>query len=201
MKRWMLPSHSLTVERQAFLESIGANGPRSCGVKSSRCSQGKQPLRTSLNTPALGLLQTSSPHSVSSSFSDYRASCGRVPRQPGSAQSRHGMGEVYRGVRGDGVYDQHVAVKIVRPGAGGEFSSVRFRNERQILAKLDHPNIATILDGGTTEGRPVLFCDGVNLTECPSRNIAIRTGSLSKNASDFSAPFAPLFITMLTSTL
>ena len=60
------------------------------------------------------------------------------------------MGEVYLAVRADRTYDQQVAVKIVRPGLG-EFSSIRFRNERQILAKLDHPNIAKILDGGTTE--------------------------------------------------
>jgi eukaryotic-like serine/threonine-protein kinase len=89
-----------------------------------------------------------------------------------------GMGEVFRAVRADGHYDQQVAVKIVRPGLGGEFSSVRFRNERQILAKLDHPNIANILDGGTTaDGLPYLvmeFVDGVPITEfCDQNRLSI----------------------------
>lgn len=66
-----------------------------------------------------------------------------------------GMGAVYRAVRADGQYKQEVALKIVRAEFGGEATSARFRNERQILANLDHPNIAKILDGGTTaEGVP-----------------------------------------------
>jgi eukaryotic-like serine/threonine-protein kinase len=84
-----------------------------------------------------------------------------------------GMGEVYLAVRADGQYDQQVAVKIVRPGLG-EFSSIRFRNERQILAKLDHPNIAKILDGGTTEDKlpyfVMEFIDGVPITDHCDRN-------------------------------
>jgi len=66
-----------------------------------------------------------------------------------------GMGAVYRAVRADGQYDQRVALKIVRSELGAEFAANRFKNERQILASLDHPNIARILDGGATaEGVP-----------------------------------------------
>jgi serine/threonine protein kinase/tetratricopeptide (TPR) repeat protein len=66
-----------------------------------------------------------------------------------------GMGAVYRAVRADGQYNQRVALKIVRSELGAEFAAARFKNERQILASLDHPNIARILDGGaTTEGVP-----------------------------------------------
>jgi len=66
-----------------------------------------------------------------------------------------GMGAVYRAVRADGQYQQQVALKIVRSELGAEFTSARFKNERQILANLDHPNIAKILDGGSTaDGLP-----------------------------------------------
>jgi serine/threonine protein kinase/tetratricopeptide (TPR) repeat protein len=63
-----------------------------------------------------------------------------------------GMGAVYRAVRADGQYKQQVALKIVRSELGTELTATRFKNERQILASLNHPNIAKILDGGTTAG-------------------------------------------------
>jgi non-specific serine/threonine protein kinase/serine/threonine-protein kinase len=68
-----------------------------------------------------------------------------------------GMGEVFSAVRSDGQFDQKVAIKLVR--AGGDSASVldRFRNERQILAGLDHANIARLLDGGTTEDGTPFF--------------------------------------------
>jgi serine/threonine protein kinase len=68
-----------------------------------------------------------------------------------------GMGAVYRAVRADGQYQQQVAVKIVRSELGAESAAARFRNERQILASLDHPNIAKILDGGTTSDGLLYF--------------------------------------------
>jgi Tol biopolymer transport system component/tRNA A-37 threonylcarbamoyl transferase component Bud32 len=66
-----------------------------------------------------------------------------------------GMGAVYRGVRADDTYRQEVAIKLIRPGMDNEFIVRRFRHERQILANLGHPNIARLLDGGTTaDGLP-----------------------------------------------
>jgi eukaryotic-like serine/threonine-protein kinase len=62
-----------------------------------------------------------------------------------------GMGEVYRAVRADDEYRKEVAIKLVRSGQDSGFVLSRFKNERQILASLDHPNIARLLDGGTTE--------------------------------------------------
>jgi eukaryotic-like serine/threonine-protein kinase len=62
-----------------------------------------------------------------------------------------GMGEVYRATRDDDQYRQQVALKLVRAGQDSAFVITRFKNERQILATLDHPNIARLLDGGTTE--------------------------------------------------
>jgi serine/threonine protein kinase/tetratricopeptide (TPR) repeat protein len=62
-----------------------------------------------------------------------------------------GMGEVYRAVRADDEYRKEVAIKLVRSGQDSSFVLSRFKNERQILASLEHPNIARLLDGGTTE--------------------------------------------------
>jgi non-specific serine/threonine protein kinase/serine/threonine-protein kinase len=66
-----------------------------------------------------------------------------------------GMGVVYRAARVDENFEQQVAIKLLRSGFHSDFTLARFRSERQILAKLQHPNIARLLDGGTTsEGQP-----------------------------------------------
>jgi eukaryotic-like serine/threonine-protein kinase len=71
-----------------------------------------------------------------------------------------GMGAVYRAARVDGQYQKQVAVKLVRGGFDTSFVLERFRQERQILASLDHPHIARLLDGGTTEdGVPYLVME------------------------------------------
>jgi len=77
------------------------------------------------------------------------------PYQVISRIGRGGMGAVYRAVRVDDHYLKQVAIKVVRAGLNNQLYLRRFRNERQIMASLDHPNIARLLDGGTTEdGRP-----------------------------------------------
>src|ERR1700722_5883178 len=60
-----------------------------------------------------------------------------------------GMGEVYLAERADAEFEQQVAIKVVHGGAVGRGASSRLKIERQILAQLDHPNIAHLLDGGT----------------------------------------------------
>jgi serine/threonine protein kinase/tetratricopeptide (TPR) repeat protein len=71
-----------------------------------------------------------------------------------------GMGEVFAAVRADGQYEKKVALKLVRSGYDTASVVERFRNERQILASLDHPNIARLLDGGTTDdGIPYLVME------------------------------------------
>ncbi len=62
-----------------------------------------------------------------------------------------GMGTVYRAERADGEYDQQVALKMVRSGRLRGEAESRFQRERQILARLSHPGIATLLDGGITD--------------------------------------------------
>jgi eukaryotic-like serine/threonine-protein kinase len=59
-----------------------------------------------------------------------------------------GMGRVFLAERADGQYEQQVAVKLMRDGLGQDGLAARFKAERQILASLDHPNLAKILDGG-----------------------------------------------------
>ena len=87
------------------------------------------------------------------------------------------MGEVYRAVRADDEYRKEVAIKLVRSGQDSSFVLHRFKNERQILAGLDHPNIARLLDGGTTEqGLPYFvmeFIKGQRIDEyCDARKLA-----------------------------
>ncbi len=64
---------------------------------------------------------------------------------------RGGMGEVWRGVRDDGVFDQQVAIKTIWPGLMGADAAHWFDAERRILARLQHPAVAQILDGGTDD--------------------------------------------------
>ncbi len=85
---------------------------------------------------------------------------------------RGGMSRVFRAERTDGGFDQTVAVKLLRIGLDTEAARRRFRLEQQVLAKLQHPHIAALLDGGLTEddvpylvmeyvdGRPITtYCD------------------------------------------
>jgi serine/threonine protein kinase/tetratricopeptide (TPR) repeat protein len=75
---------------------------------------------------------------------------------------RGGMGTVYRGVRSDEHFEKQVALKVVRRGLDTDSILRRFKSERRILARLDHPGIARVLDGGTTpDGRPFLVMEYV----------------------------------------
>src|SRR6195256_2702438 len=64
---------------------------------------------------------------------------------------RGGMGTVYQATRDDDQYQKQVAIKVVRRGMDTDLVLARFRKERQILAGFDHPNIARLFDGGSTE--------------------------------------------------
>jgi len=89
-----------------------------------------------------------------------------------------GMGDVYKAVRADDQYQKDVAIKLVRAGNDTTEMVRRFRAERQILAGLDHPNIARLLDGGATDdGHPYLVMElvsGVPIDSyCAERNLAL----------------------------
>jgi len=75
---------------------------------------------------------------------------------------RGGMGAVYLATRADEEYRKQVAIKLIKPGSMSEFTLKRFHIERQILATLDHINIARLLDGGTTsDGIPYIVMEYV----------------------------------------
>ncbi len=82
---------------------------------------------------------------------------------------RGGMGTVYEAARDDQQFDQRVALKIIKRGMDSDFVRERFLRERQILAGLDHPHIARLLDGGATvEGLPYFameFVAGESITD------------------------------------
>ena len=92
---------------------------------------------------------------------------------------RGGMGAVYQAMRSDGEYLHTVAIKLIKRGMDTDAIVRRFRTERQILAGLSHPNIASLLDGGTTpDGRPYLvmeFIEGQTIVDyAASRDLDIR---------------------------
>ena len=74
-----------------------------------------------------------------------------------------GMGAVYRGERATGDFEHAVAIKVIRPGALSRALIERFRRERQTLARLAHPAIARLFDGGETEaGDPYIVMELVD---------------------------------------
>ena len=92
---------------------------------------------------------------------------------------RGGMSRVFLAERADGEFEQRVAVKLLRPGLDSDIDRARFRAERQIVASLNHPNVARLLDGGITEeGQPYLvleYVDGEPIdVYCNARALPIR---------------------------
>lgn len=92
---------------------------------------------------------------------------------------RGGMGAVYRAVRVDGEFEQVVAIKLIKRGMDTDAILRRFKRERQILATLDHPNIAYFLGGGSTEsGSPYFVMEYISgrplYAYCDSERLAIR---------------------------
>ncbi|HEX4964810.1 MAG TPA: protein kinase [Thermoanaerobaculia bacterium] len=90
-----------------------------------------------------------------------------------------GMGTVFLAARADAEFERKVAIKLIRLGLDREEIVARFRQERQILAGLDHPNIARLLDGGATEeGLPYLVMEHVEGLPidryCAERDLGVR---------------------------
>lgn len=85
-----------------------------------------------------------------------------------------GMGRVYLGIRTDKEFSQKVAIKLIKYDDKSAYLLQRFQNERQTLANLNHPYIANLLDGGTTEdGIPYFimeYIEGIPVTEYCDNN-------------------------------
>lgn len=90
-----------------------------------------------------------------------------------------GMGSVWLAERADGLFTRHVALKLIQPALWGRVTSERFTREREILAGLNHPNIARLLDAGDSAGgQPYLaleYVAGAPLTTyCDEHGLSIR---------------------------
>ncbi|HWS55799.1 MAG TPA: protein kinase, partial [Pyrinomonadaceae bacterium] len=135
-----------------------------------------------INEPAFDVRQVTSIERQAAAAAATEVDAPMTGRRIGSYKvvreiGRGGMGSVYLAVRADDEFHKRVAIKLVKRGMDTDFVLKRFRNERQILATLDHPNIAHLLDGGTTEdglpyfvmeyiqGLPVdRYCDNARLS-------------------------------------
>jgi serine/threonine protein kinase/tetratricopeptide (TPR) repeat protein len=132
--------------RPAYLAEIGLTDPDLRREIESLLAAQEEAGTDFLNTPL-------APAPVPESHDDRNRLIGRrlgsyeIVEQIGAG----GMGEVYHAIRADDEYRKEVAIKLVRAGRDSGFVVSSFKNERQILANLDHPNIARLLDGGTTE--------------------------------------------------
>ncbi|HYM22551.1 MAG TPA: serine/threonine-protein kinase [Vicinamibacterales bacterium] len=96
----------------------------------------------------------------------------RIVREIG----RGGMGTVYEGARADAQFEQRVAIKVVKRGMDTDAVLRRFVAERQVLARLQHPSIARLFDGGmTADGRPYFVMEYLDAkpitTYCDERSL------------------------------
>jgi eukaryotic-like serine/threonine-protein kinase len=135
-------------------------------------------LRALLSAHALSDSVFASPlrtdHELSQRWVGARLGAYEIGEQIGSG----GMGTVHEAVRADDQYRQRVAVKFLNRSAEGGVAVRRFRAERQILASLQHPNIASLVDGGVTpDGLPYFvmeYIDGEPITRwCDTRALPI----------------------------
>ncbi len=124
------------------------------------------------NTPLGPELPDDRPTSVAApdAYAGRRFGAYRILREIG----RGGMGAVFLAERADGAFHRQVALKIVGRTFSGDDMLRRFRRERQILATLNHPHIAHLLDGGVSaEGEPFFvmeYVDGVRIDEYCSQH-------------------------------
>jgi non-specific serine/threonine protein kinase/serine/threonine-protein kinase len=145
-------------ERRKFLDEAATDAPELRREVESllACEEGADGF---LGAPALAL--------SADFFDDGEGDEGRAGQQVGHYRivreiGRGGMGAVYLAERADGEFRQRVALKVVRRSFADSELARRFRRERQILASLNHPNIARLLDGGVSaDGEPFIAMEYV----------------------------------------
>jgi hypothetical protein len=161
------------VERAAFVE-------QACGGNTALLEEVRSLLAWHkgstgfLETPAARLPDTSAATTTAIGLIGKSIGAWRILDVVGSG----GMGVVYRAERADAAFRRHAALKVVRPGPDSPQIIERFRLERETLAALDHPNIARLMDGGTTpDGQPFLvmeLVDGEPIDRyCDERRLSI----------------------------
>ncbi len=159
-----------------FHEALGAEEPQRTALITSRCGDD-----TTLMAELRSLLAACEAEEV------HRLSIDMDGVLPGTAIGpyiidrligRGGMGAVYRAHRADGQFEQQVAIKIIDTPLASSFFRERFRAERQILARLAHPHIARLLDGGVSEADELYlvmeFIAGDSITDfCSKRSLSV----------------------------
>ncbi len=156
--------------RQAFLAEA-CDGDEELRREVESLLQSEPEIGDFIETPVFRILpEDDAPPAVGQRIGVYR-----VVQQIG----RGGMGSVYLAERADEEFERRVALKVIRRGMDTDEIVRRFRSERQILAHLDHENVAKLLDGGTTEdGRPYFvmeYVEGQPIDEyCDARKLPIR---------------------------
>ena len=120
----------------------------------------------------------------SEAFAASSAARGRIGERIGAYRivgvlGTGGMGDVFKAVRDDDQYQAEVAIKLMRADVRSQLTERRFKTERQILAGLDHRNIARLLDGGTTDGGvPYVVMELVSGqpidADCDARQLGVR---------------------------
>ncbi len=146
LKEVFAASYEMPIEeRDAYLEAACAGDGKL--LARARALLAPDPEAAArLDTPALGQAVLRPP-SGGDSLVGRSIGAYRILREIGEG----GMGTAYLACRNDDQYQQQVAIKLVRRGMSTGYFQGRFRQERQILASLQHPNIARLLDGGVTE--------------------------------------------------
>ena len=150
-------------ERDAFLrQACGEDDALRAEIQSLLEAHGSVP--SYFEVPAAEGLQLANPPEEINDGSGQRIGPYVLRHEVG----RGGMGTVYVAERTDGQFHQQVAIKLIKRGMDSDEVLRRFRYERQILASLNHPNIARLLDGGVTEqGQPYFvmeYIEGVPIT-------------------------------------
>ncbi|MEM8558568.1 MAG: serine/threonine-protein kinase, partial [Bacteroidota bacterium] len=161
-------------ERTAFLEAACADDP-------SLIQEVEQLLAAHTTAAATQRFERGAGHLVPVALAETAPPPDVGPYRLVRAIGQGGMGSVWLAERADGLYEQRVAVKLMRTsafaaGPEAEVQRRRFRAERRILAGLDHPHIARLLDGGVTDPTPgayarhpylvMEYVEGQPITDC-----------------------------------
>ena len=166
-------------ERDAYLErECGSDGELRCELESLLLNDAAT--RREIREAIAGEAATALAEDAESAWRGRRLGPWRLSGLLGQG----GMGAVYDAVRDDGQFELRVAIKVIRLGITSPADVARFRLERQILARLDHPHIARLLDGGEVRDEalggsvPYIvmeYVQGVPITEyCLRRHASLK---------------------------
>ncbi len=149
--------------REAPLAEIEGRDPALAGRLRALLAADDHASDSFLDRPVAGLPLDAFP-GPSEGWADLTLAAGTLigPYRVVARIGQGGMGEVYLAERADGAFEQKVALKLIKRGMDSAEIVRRFLNERQILARLDHPGIARLLDGGSSaDGRPYFVMEHV----------------------------------------